>query len=437
LTEVPLSGFKEINMLLETRYAEMITRYVESARNAGRPHLVVELLPLDMCLQPDQVNAFATLDDAFDYLDAKMGYRDLPGSGLEHPIYYQHADQFLKALKQANPLTINNNSMNLNNLENLKSEMKSLGFSKELQEKMEENMKNNLPEFILKDQVAGQKGQIDINLYFKQSGQSENYYLNKYDVALNEGKALEAGQKYLVISPSETPGKNNVFKRENVAEAIEVFKKHTGNAELAVGKDAAHKTKLASMEEGKINYVDKEFGRTFRNPPLPQTIWVERGKGFTASQSVNLIEGRAVYREDMLTQGGLPYKAWMKLDLDGPRDRHMNFNMNQYHDPSYGFNLKEVLDKFNIKELEMPKEREKLEAQLKNGDRPFITVEKNGEQVKLQVEAVPRYSQLNMFAANGRPEKREQFLKGSSLDQDITRSKGKEKGVSASQGLGI
>lgn len=325
--------------------------------------------------------------------------------------------------------------MNLNNLENLKTEMKNLGFSKELQEKMEEHMKSDLPEFVLKEQINGHKGQIDLNLYFKQSGQSENYYLNKYDVALNEGKALEAGQKYLVISPSETAGKNNVYKRENVAEAIEVFKKHTGNAELAVGKDAAHKTKLASMEEGKINYVDKEFGRIFRNPPLPQTIWVERGKGFTASQAVNLIEGRAVYREDMLTQGGLPYKAWMKLDLDGPRDRHMNFNMNQYHDPSYGFNLKEVLDKFNIKELDTPKEREKLEAQLKNGDRPMITVEKNGELVKLYVEAVPRYSQLNMYAPSGRPEKREQFLKGATVNKEVTQSKGKE--VSATMGLGV
>jgi hypothetical protein len=93
-----------------------------------------------------------------------------------------------------------------------------------------------------------------------------------------------------------------------------------------------------------------------------------------------------------------------------------------------------VLDKFNIKELENPKEREKLEAQLKNGDRPMITVEKNGEQVKLQVEAVPRYSQINMFAAGGKPEKREQFLKEPSLNKSVSKSKGKQ--VSASQGLG-
>lgn len=422
-------------MWLETRYAAVIIRLLEHAISAGKDHVVFELQPTNMDLQPHQIAVFSTINEAMDALDEREGIGYLPGHGEGFPVYYRKADQLIEELKQANQLTIKTRSMNLNNLENLKSEMKSLGFSKELQEKMEENMKANLPEFVLKDQVNGHKGQIDLNLYFKQSGQSENYYLNKYDVALNEGKPLETGQKYLVISPSETPGKNNVFKRENVAEAIEVFKKHTGNAELAVGKDAAHKTKLASMEDGKINYVDKEFGRTFRNPPLPQTIWVERGKGFTASQSVNLIEGRAVYREDMLTQGGLPYKAWMKLDLDGPRDRHMNFNMNQYHDPSYGFNLKEVLDKFSIRELENPKEREKLEAQLKNGDRPVITVEKNGEQVKLQVEAVPRYSQLNMFAANGRAEKREQFLKEPALNKAVEKSKGKA--VSASQGLGV
>lgn len=424
-------------MWLGTRYAEVIILSLEHAISTGNNNVVVELQPTNMSLQPHQIAVFRTIDEAIDALDEREGMGYLPGREEEFPVYYHKADQLMKELKQANQLTIKTRSMNLNNLENLKSEMKSLGFSKELQEKMEENMKANLPEFVLKDQINGHKGQIDLNLYFKQSGQSENYYLNKYDVALNEGKALEPGQQYLVISPSDTPGKNNVFKRENVAQAIEVFKKHTGNAELAVGKDPAHKTKLASMEDGKINYVEKDFARTFRNPPLPQTIWVEKGKGFTVSQSINLIEGRAVYREDMLTQGGLPYKSWMKLDLDGPRDRHMNFNMNQYHDPSYGFNLKEVLDKFNIKELDNPKEREKLEAQLKNGDRPFITVEKNGAQVKLQVEAVPRYAQLNMFASNGRPEKREQFLKEPALNKDISKSKGKEKAVSASQGLGI
>lgn len=43
--------------------------------------------------------------------------------------------------------------------------------------------------------------------------------------------------------------------------------------------------------------------------------------------------------------------------------------------------------------------------------------------------------QLNMFAANGRAEKREQFLKEPPLNKTMSKSKGKE--VSASQGLGV
>ena len=129
--------------------------------------------------------------------------------------------------------------------------------------------------------------------------------------------------------------------------------------------------------------------------------------------------------------------AAMSDITDATEASRTNYNMNQYHDPSYGFNLKEVLDKFNIKELDSPKEREKLENQLKNGDRPTITVEKNGEQVKLHVEAAPRYSQLNMFNPNGRPEKREQFLKETGQSKAISKGNTKEKGHAASQGLGV
>jgi hypothetical protein len=50
----------------------------------GRPQLIVELLPTEMCLHPDQVNSFSTIDDTLDYLDVKMGIRDLPGGGPEH-----------------------------------------------------------------------------------------------------------------------------------------------------------------------------------------------------------------------------------------------------------------------------------------------------------------------------------------------------------------
>lgn len=42
---------------------------------------------------------------------------------------------------------------------------------------------------------------------------------------------------------------------------------------------------------------------------------------------------------------------------------------------------------------------------------------------------------IGIFAANGRSEKREQFLKENSLNKEVTKSRGKE--VSTAQGLGV
>ena len=58
--------------------------------------------------------------------------------------------------------------MNLNNLENLKEEMKSLGFKSDLIEKMEENMAKQVPEFTLNEIRPATKGQVDLALHFKQ-----------------------------------------------------------------------------------------------------------------------------------------------------------------------------------------------------------------------------------------------------------------------------
>ncbi len=44
----------------------------------------------------------------------------------------------------------------------------------------------------------------------------------------------------------------------------------------------------------------------------------------------------------------------------------------------------------------------------------------------MYTQAVPRYSQINMYAENGKPEKREQFLKSPAIENRISAGKGKE-----------
>ena len=328
--------------------------------------------------------------------------------------------------------------MNLNNLENLKEELKELRFDKKLAEEMEKSMQKNLPEFQINHHVPADKGQVDFTLHFKQSTQSDFVYFNKYDVVLNNAKLLDEGHKYLVISEGEQ-GKPLFRKFENPQEAITYFKQQKGNTELASGKDIAHKTTLATMQNDKINFVSKDFQKTLYTPAISQTVYVEKGQGFTAEQAANLIQGRSVYRDNLLNLGGQTYKAWIKLDLDSPKDRFGNFKTKQFHDPSYGFDLQKTLDKFNIKELEDPAKRQKLEESLKNGNRPLITTMKDGQVVHLRIEAVPRYSQVNMFAENGKPEKREQFLKEPKLEQGAAqnKSKSKDKELAEGHGMGI
>lgn len=360
-----------------------------------------------------QYNELIPARDAFEMLSAKQQER-----------------------QQTDLLTIKSNEMNRNNLENLREEMKRLGFKDKVIGEMEKQMEKGVPEFALQDKIAGNKGQVDLTLQFRQSGQSENYFFNKYEVALNTGKPLEEGQKYMVISPNPNEqGKNLVKSFEHVAEAISFFKAQKGNSELAAGKDAAHKVELAKMEKGKINYVAKDFQRTFRAPAITQTFFVERGKGFTAEQSANLIQGRAVYRDDLLNLGGQEYKAWIKLDMDSPKDRYQNYQTNQYHVPTYGFDLEKTLEKFQLKELNDPAKKEALIHSLENGNRPLVTTVKDGQDAKLFLEAVPRYSQLNFFREDGKPEKREQFLKEKPLDQNLQMGKGKVK--EKEQGLSV
>jgi len=324
--------------------------------------------------------------------------------------------------------------MDKKNLENLKTEMNSLGFSEKLTTEMEMKMEAGLSEFILTDQIKGTKGEMELNLYFKQSSQSEFYYLNKFDVLKAEARKLQPGEQYRVTVNGEAAQKVQDFER--AYEAVGFFRAQGEPASISIAKGTKVEP-LVTVQEGQVILLDKDFGKTFRSPELPQTFWLDRGKGFSSTQAINLVEGRAVHRDDMLTQSGKAYQAWFKMDVDGPRDKYMNYSMNQYNDPSYGFNLSDVLDKFNIKELDKPELRAKLEQSLKNGDRAEATVSKEGKKIQVLIEAEPRYAQINLFNAQGKSEKREQFLKEPGHAKDASQGKSKEKNVSAEQGLGI
>lgn len=424
-------------MNLVTKHAPALISLLEDAQDVGISYVVWGERPMEREMQPADLEFFDKLGEALDHLDS-LALGALPISE-EYPVYYyRRVDVLLEELKQMNQLT-KQVDMNRNNLQNLQDEMRKLGFSKKSMDDLQPKLEQGAPEFMLHEQIRGNKGLVDVTAFFRQSGQSDNYYLNKFNVALNTGKALEDGQKYFVITPKlDEPGKNLSKSFENVSDAIGFFKEQTGDSRLTVGKSAADGMELAAMKNGKVDYIEKDFQKTYRTPAQTQTFFVEKGRGFTVEQAANLIQGRAVYRNDLLNLGGDTYAAWVKLDFDSPKDKYQNYTTNQYHVPSYNFDIREELGKYNIKEMADEKKAEKLVRDFENGNRPLVTTEKNGEEIKLFLEAAPRFRQLNFFREDRKPENREQFLKAApEKSQEVSKNQVKTKEKVQEQGLAI
>lgn len=329
--------------------------------------------------------------------------------------------------------------MNLNNLEDLKNEVRNLGFNPKVADELEKHMKNTPSYFTLKDQLPGDKGQVDAVLHFNKSNQSDFYSFSKYDVTAGKVPPTPDNQAYMVISENkDNKDKPLVKDFQSPNEAIEFFKKQKGNSELALGESAESKQTLASKENGKVNYVNNDFRSAYFSPAVKQTVYVDKGQGFSVSQAANLVQDRTVYRDDMMTRNGEPYKAWVRLDFDQPKDQYNNHKLKQFHDPSYGFNLEKTVSQYNIKDLADPAKKEAIMQGMRNGDRVEVTaINKENKEIKVFAQAVPRYGKLDFFSEKGTGQKREQFEKAVKVEQSQGKGQGKAKEQEESKSLAI
>lgn len=334
---------------------------------------------------------------------------------------------------------INREIMNLNNLQKLQEQMEQLGFSKEMMGVMEERMKADLPKFTLLDPVPTSKGAVELTLHFKQSGKSDFYYLNRMEAVHNQGRALKEGEHYQVHEYlSDGTYRPVGEKMESFYAAADYFRNLEVNASLMVFKGEDIVEELVRKENGAVNYLHEEIKKEFNTPSIPQVFWLENGKGFEREQVVNLMQGRAVYRQELLSREGNVYNAWMQLDTDKARDSYGNLGYRQYTD-GYGFDVKAQLQEYRIVGVDNAKKLDALVEVLKNGGRPEVQVEKDGQKVKLLLETAVRYGKLNFYREYGRPEKREQFLKETALDkaEGLENGKAKSQGKAAEQAQGM
>ena len=155
-----------------------------------------------------------------------------------------------------------------------------------------------------------------------------------------------------------------------------------------------------------------------------QTFYLNKGKGVTAKEAYNLLDGRAVHKE-MSTKEGQSYKAWIKLDTT-VTDKNQNYEVKQFHE-NYGFNLKEAVSKFAIKELSDPEKEKALFQSLQKGNLQSVTIEKDGNSSKMFIEADPQFKKINMYDLSLKPVIRESLEQYQSAKEQVKNSISQEK----------
>ncbi|KRT15952.1 hypothetical protein ASU31_10610 [Pedobacter ginsenosidimutans] len=366
-------------------------------------------------------------------------YRD-PFTALEdaaenQQIFNWHVAQpileLMGALKKID-YSLNNKDMNRNSLENFRAEVKALKVPEAMAITAESMMEQGVEKFTVHGQIPSDAGKMDVTIHMKKSGQSDYYYLNRFEVAQSKAKPLEKDHKYLVTSPNPAGDPKNLTRQfESAVQAMDYFREQKGNSELAAGrfedKDMQYRDTLVTMKDGKIDYVKKEFSQAFYSPIIRNSHYVDRGKGFSIEQAANMLQGRSAFREDLVSRAGEQYKAWSVYQFDQPKDRYGNYTMKQFGE-GYGFDLKKELAGYQIKELEKPEQLAQLVEKLENGNRPLVTVVlPNGQEKALRMEAVPRYNNLNFFEIGGKPVKREELKKDQGLNQENGKGKSRSK----------
>ena len=154
-------------------------------------------------------------------------------------------------------------------------------------------------------------------------------------------------------------------------------------------------------------------------------FYLNKGKGVTVKEAYNLLEGRAVYKE-LENKEGQKYHAWLQIDF-GKRDKNNNHDMKQYHE-QYGYDLKEALAKFPIRDMKEPDLRDILLSSLQKGNLQAAAFEKEGGFVRMFIEANPQYKSVNLYDSDLKrvPKEQLQHDTGTGKENEISQESKQE-----------
>jgi hypothetical protein len=149
---------------------------------------------------------------------------------------------------------------------------------------------------------------------------------------------------------------------------------------------------------------------------VDQTFYLTKGKGITAKEAYNMLEGRAVFKE-LNTKDGQAYKAWVQLDFEN-KDKHNNHVVKQFHE-NFGYDLKAAASKFSIAELADPEKEKALMKSLQKGNIQSVSVERDGNVSKMFIEANPQFKTVNLYDAKMKRVQKEELNQYHAIKQTL------------------
>lgn len=213
-----------------------------------------------------------------------------------------------------------------------------------------------------------------------------------------------------------------------------------GNAEFSLAfKSEVNKKEIeATLHFKKSDTTDMYFFNKYdskvkneRNEDMAQTFYINKGSGVTLKEAYNLLNGRAVHKE-LTNKEDQKYKAWIQLDFS-TKDKHGNYERKQYHE-NYGYDLKEALSFYPIKDMMKDEEMKTLVRSLEKGNVQMVTLDTPGKEIKVFIEANPQYKSINLY--NGKMERLDQDQRQEMMRQpEMKEEKGQDKSKDQKQSL--
>jgi hypothetical protein len=211
---------------------------------------------------------------------------------------------------------------------------------------------------------------------------------------------------------------------------------------LSHQQDFGKDNTAATLQFRKSNEGDMYFLNSYNlmlknaqhTEPIKQTFYVNNDmrrkeqEDITLKEGYNLLSGRAV-NKNLVSKEGEKYNAWVQLDFK-TMDKHGNYEEKKFHQ-NYGFDLEKVLAKHPIKELGDQTDRERLVDSLQRGNRQSVTLQLEGKEQKIFIEAAPQYKGLNFYDNNMKRINAQELYAGKGEGQGEQKKEGKQEGKSA------